>query len=111
MRLFFLNSLLVLAAIISITGDITAKTWTLNRRALFFAIAMIAYTASSLLWLLFLRDLRLSVAIPWWQAMVAVPAIIAGIVYFHEKLTLMEVFAVVLILIGVLILNLRHVGI
>jgi len=109
MKLILLNTLLILAAIVSITGDITAKKWTLNGRGLFFAGAMVAYTISSLIWLVFLRDLRLSIAIPWWQAMVAVPAILAGIIYFHERLTWVEIAAVILIIAGVTILNLRHV--
>lgn len=109
MRLIFLNALLVFSAVISIAGDIIAKTWTLNRRSVFFVSAMLAYTISSLLWLFFLRDVRLSVAIPWWQAMVAVPAIIAGAVYFRERLSPIEIFAIILIIGGVIILNLRHV--
>lgn len=107
MRIVFLNLLLVLAAIISIAGDITAKTWTLNRRWIFFIIAMIAYNLTSLIWLLFLKDSRLSIAITWWQAMVAVPAIIAGIIYFHERLSWLEILAIILIFSGVIILNFR----
>jgi len=110
MRLLFLNILLVLAAATSIAGDISAKTWTLNRKTVFFIAAMTAYTAASLIWLVFLRDLRLSIAIPWWQAMVAVPAILAGILYFQERLTWIDAMAIVFILCGVLILNLRHIS-
>lgn len=109
MKLIFLNLLLIISAIVSITGDISAKTWTLNRKGLFFIIAMVAYTISSLLWLIFLKDLRLSVAIPWWQAMVAVPAILAGIWYFQERLTILEIAAIIMIITGVIILNLRHI--
>jgi multidrug transporter EmrE-like cation transporter len=108
MRLIFLNLLLILGAVSSVAGDIAAKTWTLNRKFLFFVVAMTAYFASTLIWMFFLRDLRLSVAIPWWQAMVAIPAILAGIIYFHEKLSWIEVVAIGLIVIGVIILNLRH---
>ncbi len=109
MKLLIANGLLVLAAIVSIAGDITSKSWTLNKRPLFFIGALIAYTISSIIWLFFLKDLRLSVAIPWWQAMVAVPAILAGIIYFRERLTLLDGLAIALIITGVIILNLRHV--
>lgn len=108
MRIVLLNLLLVAAAAVSITGDILSKTWTLNRKLIFFIGALLAYNIASILWLFFLKDLRLSIAIPWWQAMVAVPAILAGILYFRERLTFLDGLAIVLIIVGVMILNLRH---
>ncbi|MBI3627800.1 MAG: hypothetical protein HY220_03625 [Candidatus Sungbacteria bacterium] len=108
MRLLYLNLLLISAAAVSITGDIFSKTWTLHKSFWFFIGALIAYNISSIIWLFFLKDLRLSIAIPWWQAMVAVPAILAGIIYFRERLSIWDILAIVFIVIGVLILNFRH---
>lgn len=100
--------LLIAAAAVSITGDVLSKGWTLNKKTSFLLGAIVAYNISIFIWFLFLRDLRLSVAIPWWQAMVAVPAILAGILYFRERLTFWDIAAIVFIIAGVLILNFRH---
>ena len=108
MKLLWLNFLAVISALIAISADEFGKTWTFNKRSTFLFTALFLYLLSDVFWLYFLRDVRLSVAVAWWEAIAVVPAIFVGILYFKERLTVYEVIAVLLVLIGIIMLNLSH---
>lgn len=108
MKLILLNLFVLVAVGISVAGDIFAKTWALNKRLLFAIIALLLYTISSVLWLFWLEYVRLSIAVNWWIGFGIILTALAGIFYFHEKVTPVELIAMGLIIIGVLILNVQH---
>lgn len=108
MNLFLLNFIIIGAVGISIVGDIFAKSGVLSKRTSFSLIALILYTISSVVWLFLLRHVRLSVAVTWWQSVAIILTILVGIFYFRERVTMIEIFAMALIVGGIFLLSFQH---
>ena len=87
------------------SGEILSKYWGIKPVPWLGLIVMLCYTAGSFCWLgIMVQRNQLALMSLIWQVLTTVISVAVGILYFHEKLTMLQWSGAVLTIIGFILL-------
>lgn len=96
--------LLFLSALSVVLGDFFAKYWSTNQRKLFFAVALLAYFLSGVLFIPALLKERLVISAMLYTLFSVSGFLFIGLIIFKESLSMLEAVGVVLGIVALIIL-------
>jgi small multidrug resistance pump len=97
--------LLLVAAILEITGDLAFKWWAETGRWLGLVLGLIVYTLSLIIFAVLLRRAELAVIFALWVGVAVVLVALAGWGFFGEALSLRKVAGLALVIGGMILLQ------
>ncbi|MBC5637832.1 multidrug efflux SMR transporter [Ornithinibacillus sp. BX22] len=99
---------LSLAIIFEVSGTISMKISEGFSKVIPSTMLILFYICSLIFLTLTLKDLEVSIAYAIWSGMGIVIITVIGFVYFNENISYLKVFAIALIIIGVVTLNMTE---
>ncbi|MEK7638184.1 MAG: hypothetical protein AAB375_02040 [Patescibacteria group bacterium] len=103
-----LGILLTISSLGVILGDTFAKSWSLNQRALFLLLAFAGYFISSLFYIPTLLKEGLIITSVIWGVVSTMGFVAVGVLIFHEKISGIELVAVVLGICSLFVFAISH---
>jgi small multidrug resistance pump len=97
--------LLLMAAVLEISGDLSLKWWAETNRWLGFGIGLAAYSLALVIFATLLRRAELAVIFALWVGVAAVLLTMAGWWLFGETLSLRRVAGIALVMAGTILLG------
>lgn len=101
--------LAVVTAVVTIAGNVTAKIWAENNKTTMLVVTLVFYIASSVAFPFALRYGKLTILNAFATAFIFILTSAAGLWYFKERLTALEVLGVFLAFSGILLLSIEGV--
>jgi small multidrug resistance pump len=97
--------LLLVAAVLEITGDLSLKWWAETNRWLGFGIGLVVYSLALIIFAVLLRRAELAVIFALWVGVAALLLTLAGWWLFGEALSLRRIAGIALVMGGMLLLG------
>ncbi len=104
MKLIFFG-FIILAVLLEIAGDIFFKEWSVNGKNILFYAGMLIYISGTLFWAFSLKYEYLSKAISIFTVLNLVIVALVGVLYFGEKLSLVNKIGIGLGVLSVILIE------
>ncbi len=97
---------LIISAIFFAVGEFVSKKFAIDRKLIYIAYILIAYTLGILAWLpAIVQKNQLSIVGTIWSVLSLLATILIGILIFNEKLSVLGIFGIITAFISIILLS------